>query len=207
MQAADRDEFEIQLAKLCAGFNVPMTSHRKDAYWSGLAKLSLPQFARCVDYALTDDGPDDLPSTKGIWKIFRALRSGHTFEQQRQVRPLEPDHIEYWANRLLYAHIASRGGLGTPGSSASPELTTVLKAKRELVDWFAGPIRDGDTDATPAEFLRQWIAALQEIGHVDKALNSRWCEMIERPEYSQPFPPSMGRELQRAPQQQSLVAA
>lgn len=207
MQTADREEFESQLARLCAGYEQQVTKHRRDAYWSGLGKMPLQWFSRCIDHALGEHGPDDLPGAKGIWKIFHQLRGGHTVDQGRQIQAADPDHIEYWANRLLWAHVASRGGLGTAGSNASAELKACLKAKRELIDWFVGPIREGDIDATPAEFIRQWIAALQEIGQVDKALNAHWCSLIEQTEYSQPFPPLMGRELHHVPEQQSLVPA
>jgi hypothetical protein len=212
VQTADREEFESEIGRLCAGYEKPVTKHRLDAYWSGLGKMPLAWLTRCIDHALGEHGPDDLPGAKGIWKIFHQIRGGQLFEQQGRQTAADPDHLEYFANRLLLKHVMSRGGLGStsrfiPGYGlvdcvASPELEACLKAKRALIDWFVGPIREGDMDATPAEFLRQWIAALQEIGQVDAALNTHWCKQIARPEYSQPFPPSMGRE-----RQQSLVPA
>lgn len=75
MQSTDREEFEIQLARLCAGFNVPVTKHRVNAYWSGCAKMSLLQMSRAIDEALGEHGPDDLPTTKILWKILRGGRT------------------------------------------------------------------------------------------------------------------------------------
>jgi len=216
MQTADREEYEAQLGKLCAGYNLPVTTHRKDAYWSGLAKMSLAQFARCVDDALSDDGPEEMPTVKGVWKIHRELRSARTFEQPKKPEDTR-DHLEYWANRLLLAHITRRLGLkstsrfeapyGLKDCVASPELDACRKLKRELVDWFLGPIRDGDPDVTPAEFLRQWIAGLQGISRIEKAVYDNWCAMIERPEYNQPFDPAMARELAPETQGRALVPA
>lgn len=193
MQTTDRDGFEQLVAKLCAGYEKPVTKHRTDAYWSGLAKMSLAQFERCVDRALSDDGPAELPGAKGIWKIHRELR-GYASAAARPSAPIDGrDHLEWWANRLLYTHIASRGGLGSVADRPSAELDACCKLKRELVDWFLGPIRDGDPDVTPAEFLRQWITGLQAISHIDKTTYDRWCGVIETPEYQQAFDPSMAR--------------
>jgi hypothetical protein len=201
LQTADREEFEIQLAKLCAGFNVPATSARKEAYWSSLAKMTVVQFARCVDIALSPSGPDDLPTAKGLWRLhWKSRGGGHTFVQT-SARPADPDHLAYWANRLLLAHATARGGFGPD------ELASCLKAKRDLVAWYVGPIREGDELATPAEFLRQWIAGLQEVSKIEPALCARWCEMLERPDMQQPFAPFMGRDLNPEPVQRSLVPA
>jgi hypothetical protein len=194
VRTIEREEFEQLVAKLCAGYEKPVTKHRTDAYWSGLAKMALAQFERCVDYALSDLGPQELPGAKGIWKIHRELR-GYASTPRPSAPGDARDHLEHWANRLLYAHIAGRGGLGSVGEQASAELTACMKLKRELVDWFLGPIRDRDPDVTPAEFLRQWIAGLQAISRIDAATYQRWCEMLELPEYAQPFEPYMARNL------------
>lgn len=194
MRTTEREEFEQLVAKLCAGYEKPVTKHRTDACWSGLAKMALGQFERCVDYALSDAGPAELPGAKGIWKIHRELR-GFASTPQPTAAGDGRDHLERWANRLLWAHIRGRGGLGSVGNQASAELAACVKLKRELVDWFLGPIRDADPDVTPAEFLRQWIAGLQGISRIDKATYDRWCEMLELPQYAQAFAPYMARDL------------
>jgi hypothetical protein len=214
MQAADREQFEEQLSVLCVGYEQPVTKARRMAYWSGLAKMSLAQFTRCIEFALSEEGPKEIPNTKGIWRIHRSLRApGAPESVHTSARANDPDHLAYWANRLLYAHVMARGGLGSTGRfvpaygmvdcKASPELAACLKFKREIVEWFAGPIREGDPDVTPAEFLRQWIAGLQEISHIERPTYQRWCEMIEQPQMQRPFDPSMGRAL--APVQTELA--
>lgn len=202
MQTSELEEFEAEIGKLCAGFEVPVTKHRKDAYWSGLRKMSLAQFSRCVEFALSEEGPEDFPGTKTIWKIHRQLRAPGAPGVHTSARAAEPDHLTYWANRLLYAHITARGGLGSGKGLASAELTACLKLKREQVAWFTGPVREGDPDCTPAEFLRQWIAGLQAISRIEKSTYDRWCAMLEQPDMEKPFEPSMGREL--APVQPEL---
>jgi hypothetical protein len=197
MQAGDMPEFEAEIAKLCAGYEVPLTKHRKDAYWSGLRKLSLAQFIRCVEFALGEQGPEEYPGTKGIWRMHRQLSAPggvHT-----SAKPSEPDHLEYWANRLLYAHIVTRGGLGPT------ELEACLKFKRSLIAWYAGPVKEGDPDATPAEFLRQWISGVQACSRIEKVTYNRWCEMLEREEMLKPFDPDMARERNTHPAQMEFA--
>lgn len=75
MQVSDREEFEIQLARLCAGYNVPVTKHRVNAYWSGCAKMTIAQLSRAIDQALGEHGPDELPATQALWKILRGART------------------------------------------------------------------------------------------------------------------------------------
>jgi hypothetical protein len=194
MQTADTPQFEEHIARLCAEFEQPLTKARKDAYWAGVAKMSLPAFIRCVDFAIGEEGPDTLPTAKGLWKIYGRLRAPLA-PVQTYARDSGEDHIERWANRLLYAHLAGRGGVGSVNRQASAELEACLKLRRDLIAWFIEPIREADPDTTPAEFLRQWMAGLQEISHIEKATYARWCAMLEQPEMLEPFRPSMAREL------------
>lgn len=75
MQVEDVEEFERQLRRLCAGFELPLTQLRKEAYETGLAKMSIGQFARCVEYALGEHGPEKFPTTNKIWTMCRKLRA------------------------------------------------------------------------------------------------------------------------------------
>jgi hypothetical protein len=115
------------------------------------------------------------------------------------------DHLEFFANRLLLQHVASRGGLGSSGRfamgrglvdcKASPELQACLRAKRSIVDEFASYVREGDELATPAEFMRAWSIVLRKVSKVDDALLAHWGETAQRPALQQPFPAHMAREL------------
>ena len=197
MQSSEIGEFETALGTLCAGYDVPVTKARKDAYWAGLRKMSLQQFTRVVEFALSEDGPEDLPTTKAIWKMLRQLRApGSAPGVQTSAPSAEPDHLEYWANRMLLANCIARGGFGTP------ELEAVLEMKRELVADFCRFIREGDELATPSEFMTQWIQGLQRVSKIDAGLHDTWVEYLGEPEAQKPFKPEMGRPLQ--PAQSSL---
>ena len=209
MQANDREEFETQLGRLCAGFNVPVTKHRVNAYWSGLAKMSLAQFSRVIDFALAEYGPDDVPPTKGIWRIHRQLRAPDAGQEQATEKKVEEDHLEWFANRLLFLHLSHRGGLGSTGRFvpgerhisgmndcvASEELQACLKFKRQIVDEFTGFVREGDEDATPAAFYQWWISGLRRISPMEQRTIDTLIAASEHPSALKPFAATMARDV------------
>ena len=83
MHTADREEFDKQLNALCAGYDKPV-GDRGDAYWRGLAKMDLPTFARVVEFALGEGGPEKIPTTGQCWQISKQLRARpRVFEHDR----------------------------------------------------------------------------------------------------------------------------
>lgn len=75
MNSSHRTEFKALLEKLYGGFNMPISGAREAAYWEGLSKMSLGQFASCVEYALGEYGPERIPSTSAIWKILHTVKA------------------------------------------------------------------------------------------------------------------------------------
>lgn len=204
MLSTDRQEFETQCATLCAGFNVPPTKERIEAFWIGLKNMSLLQFVRVVEHALSEDGPDKFPTPKGMWALHRAAKS-HPANADQPARPSDPDHLLYFANRMFLRHLVNRSGLGSTGTfkpgygmvdcKASPELLAARKAVRDLVEWFSVGVREGDPDATPIAFVELYIKALGRVSPIDKRSLDGWAEMCKHPDAAIPFEPHMGREL------------
>lgn len=189
---------------LCAGFNVPATPHRQHAYFAGLAKMSIVQFVRCVEFAVSEEGPDELPTPKGIWRIHREFRRSSA-APQNVPQITEQDHLLFFANRLFFRHIVNRGGLGSLGKfvpgyglvdcQASAELIDARKVVRALVDWFLQPISEGDALATPHEFVSQLIAVLGKVSPIDQVTIDDWRKVISHEDAQKPFDPAMGRPL------------
>lgn len=212
MHASDRGDFKIELEKLCGGFNVPLTKAREEGYWTGLARMSIQQFRKCVEFAL---GPDyegtDFPKSGQIWGIYK----GTAIKPNTEAKTLPPDedHLAYLANRLLWLHVSHRGGLGSTGRfipahgmvdcKASAELAACLKFKRELVAQFCGFVREGDEMATQAAFVRWWAGGLAKVSEVLPRTARNYEQLAAAPESQKPFPAYMGREL--APVQPELV--
>lgn len=200
MQLVDRPQFDELFRRLCAGLNTPPTKHRNEALWTGLRKMSLVQFERVVDRGLEEDGLEEV-STKAIWRIHRHGRaSGPSAVQASAIANPEPDHLEWFANRLLFDHIAARGGLG-------PELAEARRVKRSLVDEFLGYIREGDEMATPAAYLRSWKILLKRISPIERNLLERWDRWIQDPEANVPFGPHMARDLGKGSERTRGAAA
>lgn len=208
MQSSDREHFLIQLARLCAGFDIPVTKAREDAYWSGLAAMSLAQFARCIDFAVGPHYDDEkFPTTGRLWKIHRSFRSApqHAIIEQ----PIDSrDHLEYYANRLLLRHMGHRLGLGSKGRFmpgyglvecvASPELLACRQATKAITNWFRGPVSEGAEDATPAAFIEAFIRAIAAVSVITPTTLLEWAEQVKDPLAQLPFPAWMARPLAKS---------
>jgi hypothetical protein len=128
VKAEDQKEFDALLAQLCAGYNVPATDERKQAYWTGLQKLHIAAFQRVVEYALGEHAPEKFPTTRAIWDLHKILR--------RQAPPAAteatpaPDVTPFaaFANRRLLAF------LKTSGAASDASLKEMIAAKVRLTD-------------------------------------------------------------------------
>ena len=74
MRSEDREQFDAQVATLCAAYNVPL-GDRPAAMWQAFEKISLSEFARMVEYAMGESGPEKFPTVKQLWNIRRDLRA------------------------------------------------------------------------------------------------------------------------------------
>ena len=217
MQASDREDFLRELGKLCAGFGVPLTKGREEAFWVGLTRMSILQFRKCVEHALGPDyDGDEFPKTGQIWRIYK----GTAISPNRpdvKLLPADQDHLAYFANRLLFTHLSHRSGLGSTGTfipgeagksgmndcHASTELELCLRYKRDLVRQFCEFVNEGDQMATPAAFIRWWAGGLAKFSEVLPRTQAAYRTMAEGEEAQKPFPTYMAREL--APVQPELA--
>jgi hypothetical protein len=151
MQAGDREEFEAQVKLLCAGYDRPVAD-RLEAYWKGLGKMAIIEFARVVEFAIGEDGPEKLPDTHACWRILKQLKTRASKPPAMPALPkahLPDDHLAFFANRILLRHVIWRGGIG------ERELTACLKVKAAVVREFAPFVIERDELATKGEFLRR----------------------------------------------------
>lgn len=205
MQLEDKPEFEALLAQMCVGLGVPPTKPRQDAFWSGLRRMTLPQFRRCVEEGLGEKGIE-APTTKAVWQFHRGTQSQPQQSDSPQ-RDTEPDHLEYFANRLMLQHLMSRHGLGStatfiPGSSlsmqdakAAKELDAATAAKRRLVEEFTAYVQDGDDLATPANFIRAWLSIMKRVSPLTEQTIAMLREGMTHPGMETPFGAHMARDI------------
>jgi hypothetical protein len=210
MLSTERQAFADLMHRLADGSGVARSEERIESYWKALAKMGLPAFERVVDHMLGEDyslahagKKATFPSVREVWSVSRGLRNQPRARAPQSRAAGGEDHLEYFSNRLLWMHIAHRGGLGSERSIASQELQDVLEVQRELVAEFCPYIREGDELATPAEFIRRWTLELRRRSKIDARTLKDYERIAAKEHALRPFPAYMGREL--APEQRSLV--
>lgn len=210
MLSTDRTEFESQLAKMCAGFNVPL-GERVEAYWTGLAKMSLLQFVRCVDYALGESGPDKIPTTGQLWKIHNIARNTSTQITQPARHVEDKDHLLYFANRLLMAVMRGRSmgstgvfrqGVGMTECQPTELLLSSRKVVRELVEYFTPAVLEHDCDATPHAFVTMFVKSMKRVHEIDARTLKDFRTLLTKSGMRNPFPAYMARSLMPVSQPQ-----
>jgi hypothetical protein len=156
--STDREQFEVQLSLLCAGYGV-WVGDRPEAYWKGLAKMSLIQFARCVEFALSEEGPEKVPNVHELWKIHKGLRAKGAVQDGAS----SPPESEYpkWLRRvnLLFLAYLMRRRLGDREQS---DINLARRRKRclELVAIFEEMEAANDPEATLAEMKKRFHAMM-----------------------------------------------
>ena len=116
MLASDRAEFDIQLASLCAGFNVPV-SDRGPAYWRGLGKMELRTFVRVIEFALGEHGPEKIPTTRQCWSIAKAARPTYQPPAPPAGKQWTGDRYDMEGNLRLMALVRAGGTRYAPDAS------------------------------------------------------------------------------------------
>lgn len=108
MYSTDREQFDVQLSLLCQGYGF-WVGERSEAYWKGLSKMSMIEFARCVEHALSETGPEKIPNVHGIWKIRNELRA-KTPALNPPPKPAPPDQSKWLrlVNGLFLKYIMQR---------------------------------------------------------------------------------------------------
>jgi hypothetical protein len=176
------DESDIlKLKREFPGFNLASELENFRDYWTAKAGAAATKMDWRATYRIWMRKAAKAPQQKG--QLYRPA------PQPSHMRKTEPDHLLYFANRLLFGHLKDRGGIG------SEELTAALKVKREAIEWFTQPIRDEDESATPAEFVTQFAKSLGKVSKLAHSTRHRWGKLLKEPWALKPFPIQMARPL------------
>lgn len=181
----DRKEFDALLAQLCAGYNVPFTEERKQAYWTGLQKLHIAAFTRVVEYSLGEHAPEKFPAVRGLWDLHKILRRQAPPPRVSDSAP-PPDITDFaaFANRRLLAFLSTVGGASDASLKRLVEVKTrVTDQVRELLleepiteEEFATQLRN--------EWSKQWDRRLWSEIEIDRrhlCKERQWREPVARP--------------------------
>jgi hypothetical protein len=75
MQATEQTEFQGHVARLFAGFGIPATEERQAAFWTAFMGLSLLEFSRMVDHALSENGLKGEPDVPAMWALRASMKA------------------------------------------------------------------------------------------------------------------------------------
>lgn len=78
MHADDRKAFDTVLAELFGAIDKPLGEATREAFWKGLAKMTLLEFSRCRDLLLDEFSQGEAPRKFGvpdIWAAKKRLRA------------------------------------------------------------------------------------------------------------------------------------
>lgn len=189
MLSTERAEFEIQLANLCAGFNVPV-GDRVEAYWRGLAKMELRTFVRVVEHCLGEEGPEKIPTTRQCWSLSKVLRPArivaHVAEPQWR-----GDKWDIDANYHLLAHLRNRPKKYAPDSTYGP----VRYGNEVRNEAIPGPLTKAHT-AIVVQWKKTWSEDMRVL--VSPSAEVAWAAWVECMERADEQIASLQREREAA---------
>lgn len=157
MVVSDRANFDQRMMVLCAGFP-PMiaTSERIEAYWTGLQKMPFPQFVRCVEFTLSEDGPEKIPTPKQLWQLYRKLRQGVATNRPTTKPDVQLHDYVAFANRCLYKFLRDTEGVSTEC------LVELIATKNKIAKAFI--VSGFDESENPALVIREkLLQALRRV--------------------------------------------
>ncbi|MFM2288833.1 MAG: hypothetical protein RL684_1976 [Pseudomonadota bacterium] len=170
MHSSDREEFDQHLSVLCAGFNVPI-GDRSAAYWAGLSKMELATFARVVEHALGEDGPDKIPTTKQCWGIAKSFRNRFTPSAEPERPAWSGDRWDVQANLKMLDHIRKRPRRYAPDSGYDANTRQVT----------AGPISH-EIAALIVSFKRSFCEDMRQDNAGNAQARLAWTDCLARME-------------------------
>jgi hypothetical protein len=74
VQDGERDACEAILAEIFAALDKPFGDVQREAFWKGLAKMSIVELARCRDLLLDEWSKSDPPRRFGVGELWGAKR-------------------------------------------------------------------------------------------------------------------------------------
>ena len=128
--STERPQFDEHFAVLCAGMNVPPTPERREAYWRGLSHMSVTSWARVVDRAIGEQGPEKLPTVPGLWRLYHQMRAAPPIRPHTP----QPETRSEWIARLGGAHLCAF--LMRREGASRDSLARLVQTKTRLVEAF-----------------------------------------------------------------------
>lgn len=105
MQDTDAKSFDRALSRLCAGFDVPLTDARREAYWRAFRKLQLLEFTGLVDMALVESTFASMPTVGALRELHRKVQPSDGSAGPAHTGPsVQAQLCEYVSRKLSHLH-------------------------------------------------------------------------------------------------------
>lgn len=102
MQESDAKGFERALSRLCAGFDVPLTEPRRQAYWRAFRKFSVLEFAGLCDTALVESTFASMPTVGALRELHRKVQPPDETRPGPEGPLIQAQLCEYAAMKLAH---------------------------------------------------------------------------------------------------------
>jgi hypothetical protein len=158
----DRPRFNTMLAELFAAIDKPLGEAKEGAFWKGLARMSLVDFARVSESLIAGLETRDAPkffTVSDIWAARRNLRArGPESAAPGAGDNWQGDEWDVRANLHLLAYIRATLGAnpriwGAPNSDEQAAATAVLVRFKRA---WAQDMREWGGEVSPEESYRAW---------------------------------------------------
>ncbi len=158
MNSTERPVFEDRCKVLLAGFNTMVTPERLEAYWTGLNRMPLGTFERCLSHVLGPEAPDRLPTPGQLWRVSKELRAKPDARSTAPVQPQGETFANY-GNRAMVAWLCKRG----PASATA--LLDMVDEKNRLCDAYRVICQEEPTACVELrdKLFAAWEAAWQPL--------------------------------------------
>lgn len=174
MNSTEKPRFEERCKVLLSGFNVMPSPERVEAYWTGLGRMQLGIFERCVEHVLGPEAPEKLPTPGQIWRVSKELRAKP--EKAQQGAPAsEFDKFSAYGNRAMLAWLCKHG------QASEESLAQMVVEKNKLCDAYR-TICEDEPDAClelREKLFDAFAAAFKPMLQPERARRTRSCAKPE----------------------------
>lgn len=108
MPSVDRKVCDTQIELMHAAYGQTCSDLRKDGYYATLARMSDIDFSRTMEFCLSENAPDKLPTAKRLWVIAKELRPARSHGPSAPDLMASRDMIAQAASMRLHDYIQRR---------------------------------------------------------------------------------------------------
>jgi hypothetical protein len=163
MQITEQTEFQGHVARLCAGLGVPPTEERQAAFWTAFKVLSLLEFSRMVDQALSENGLKGKPDVPAMWALRASMKARPVPGQPPPPATIEPSFGVKLVDSMFMTYVYQRKFVEQ--FKGDINMAARRQKCRELAGWIDG-MKAEDMLPTLPECMTAFGNAMKSVADV-----------------------------------------